>query len=154
MLGWLCSCFLKRGYEYLRALRVQKDWMEGKEWMISVTSHSILILCKIIPEYVNMWWLHFKGLQCGGSGIEPACQCKRHGFDPWVRKMPWRRKWQPTPVFLPGESHGQRSLVDYSPWDRKRIGHDWATKQQQQQGERNLHSWKGYLWPSDILNQG
>ena len=38
-------------------------------------------------------------------------QCRRPGFDPWVRKIPWRRKWQPTPVFLPGESHGQRSLV-------------------------------------------
>ena len=41
---------------------------------------------------------------------------KRHGFNPWVRKIPWRRKWQPTPVFLPGKSHGQRSLVGYSPW--------------------------------------
>ena len=40
-------------------------------------------------------------------------------FDPWVRKIPWRRKWQPTPVLLPGESHGQRSLVGYSPWGRK-----------------------------------
>ena len=53
---------------------------------------------------------------------ESACQCrksKRHGFNPWVRKIPWRRKWQPTPVFLPGESHGQRSLADYSPWDHK-----------------------------------
>ena len=37
-------------------------------------------------------------------------------FDPWVRKTPWRRKWQPTPVFLPGESHGQRSLAGYNPW--------------------------------------
>ena len=41
------------------------------------------------------------------------------GFDTWVRKIPWRRKWQPTPVFLPGESHGQRSLVGYSPWGDK-----------------------------------
>ena len=41
------------------------------------------------------------------------------GFDPWVRKIPWRRKWQPTPVFLPGKSHGRRSLVGYSPWGRK-----------------------------------
>ena len=41
------------------------------------------------------------------------------GFSPWVRKILWRRKWQPTPVFLPGESHGQRSLVSYSPWGRK-----------------------------------
>ena len=43
------------------------------------------------------------------SGKESACQCRRPGFDPWVRKIPWRRKWQSTPVFLPGESHGQRS---------------------------------------------
>ena len=40
-------------------------------------------------------------------------------FDLWVGKIPWRRKWQPTPVFLPGESHGGRSLVGYSPWGRK-----------------------------------
>ena len=52
------------------------------------------------------------------SGKEPACQCqrwKRWEFDPWVRKIPWRRKWQPTLVLLPGESHGQRSLAGYSP---------------------------------------
>ena len=42
-------------------------------------------------------------------------------FDPWVRKIPWRRKWQPTPVLLPGKSHGQRSLVGYSPWGRKEL---------------------------------
>jgi len=42
-------------------------------------------------------------------------------FDPWVRKTPWRRKWQPTPVFLPGESHGQRSLAGYSPWGHKEL---------------------------------
>ena len=56
------------------------------------------------------------------SGKEPACQCRRHkrrGFDPWVRRIPWRRKWQPTPVFLPGECHGQRSLAGYSPQGRK-----------------------------------
>ena len=51
------------------------------------------------------WWL---------SGKKSACQCNRCGFDPWL-KIPWRRKWQPTPVFLPGESHGQRSLVGYRP---------------------------------------
>ena len=46
-------------------------------------------------------------------------QCGRPGFDPWVGKIPWRRAWQPTPVFLPGESHGQRSLVGYSPRGHK-----------------------------------
>ena len=44
---------------------------------------------------------------------------RRPGFDPWVWKMPWRRGWQPAPVFLPGESCGQRSLVNYSPWGHK-----------------------------------
>ena len=53
------------------------------------------------------------GFPGGASGKEPACQCRRHkrrGFNPWVRKIPWRRKWQSTPVFLPGKSHGQRNL--------------------------------------------
>ena len=45
--------------------------------------------------------------------------CKRPGFDPWVGKVPWRRARQPIPVFLPGESLGQRSLVGYSPWGHK-----------------------------------
>ena len=48
-------------------------------------------------------------------------RCRRCGFDPWVRKISWRRKWQPTLVFLPGESHGQRSLVDYNPWGCKEL---------------------------------
>ena len=53
------------------------------------------------------WWL---------GGNESACQWRRRGFNPWSRKIPWERKWQLTPVFLPGRSHGQRSLVGYSPW--------------------------------------
>ena len=51
-----------------------------------------------------------------------ACQCRRHkkwGFNPWVRKIPWRRKWQPTPVFLPGEPHTQSRLAGYSLWGHK-----------------------------------
>ena len=56
----------------------------------------------------------------GGSDSKSIClQCRRPGFDPWVRKIPWRRKWQPTAVLLPGKSHGQRNLVGYSPWGRK-----------------------------------
>ena len=52
------------------------------------------------------------------SGKESACQCRRHkrrGFGPWVGKISWRRKWQPTPVFLSGECHGQRTLAGYCP---------------------------------------
>ena len=70
-----------------------------------------------------------EGSTSGGRGLprwlsrkESACPCRRHRryeFSPWVRKMPWRRKWQPTQVILPAESHGQRSLVRYSPWGCK-----------------------------------
>ena len=58
----------------------------------------------------------------GASGKKSACQCrrrKRHRFDPWIGKIPWRKKWQTTPVLLPGKSHGQRSLVGYSLWGCK-----------------------------------
>ena len=65
---------------------------------------------KIDLAHPLFWWL---------SGKESTCKCGRHQFDPWVRKMLWRRKWQPTPIFLPGKSHGQRSLVGYSPWGHK-----------------------------------
>ena len=66
------------------------------------------------------------GFPGGSSGKEPTCQCwrrKRHRFDPWVGKIPCRRKWQLTPVALPGEFHGRRSLMGCGPWDR-RAGHD------------------------------
>ena len=53
--------------------------------------------------------------------LKNLLQWRRPGFDLWVRKIPWRRKWLHTPVFLPGESHGQRSLVGYSPWDCKKL---------------------------------
>ena len=72
-----------------------------------------------------LWWL---------SGKEAACQCRRHGFDPWVRKIPWRRKWKPISVFLPEKSHGQRSLVGYGPQGQSmgslRVRHNLATTQQ------------------------
>ena len=60
-----------------------------------------------------------KGFPRGSGGKEPACQYRRPGFHTWVRKIPWRWKWQPTPVFLPGEFQGQRSLAGCSPRGRK-----------------------------------
>ena len=65
-----------------------------------------------------------RDIQGGASGNESTCQCrryKRHVFNPWVRKIPWRRKWQPTQVFLPGKSHRQRSLAGYGPWGLKEL---------------------------------
>ena len=66
------------------------------------------------------------GFPGGASGKEPTCQCRirrRLGFDLWVGEIPWRRAWQPTPLFLPGESHRQRSLVGYCPRGHK----EWDT---------------------------
>ena len=65
----------------------------------------------------------------GASGKEPAGQCREHkrwGFYPWVGKTLWRRSWQPTPVFLPGESYGQRSLIHRLSLGSQRIGHNWS----------------------------
>ena len=63
----------------------------------------------------------FRGLPRWLSEKESLCQCRRRRFSPWVGKIPWRREWQPTPVFLPGKSHGQKSLAGYSPWGRKEL---------------------------------
>ena len=73
------------------------------------------------------WFVETKANAGGTSGKESACQwrrSKRCSFDPWAGKIPWRRKWQSTPVFLPGESHGRRGLVGNSQWDH-RVGYDW-----------------------------
>ena len=74
------------------------------------------------------WYPIIMGLPRWLSGFKKTrCQCKRHKrlrFDLWIRKIPWRRAWQPIPVFLHGESHGLRSLVVYSPWGC-RVRHDW-----------------------------
>ena len=76
----------------------------------------------------------------GTSGKEPACQCRRRkrlGFSSWAGKIPWRRAWHPTPVFLPGESHGQRSLAGYSSSGWKESDRAEAT------GHTQAHKWPG-----------
>ena len=63
------------------------------------------------------------------SGKESTRQCRRigrHRFDLWVRKIPWSRKWQPAPVFLPGKFHGQRSLGRLQSMGLQRVGHNWV----------------------------
>ena len=74
-------------------------------------------VCLLSPGLTAYW-----GFPGGAGGKERTCRSRRHKkcrFDPWVRKIPWRRMWQPTPIFLPGESLGQRKLVGYSPWGCK-----------------------------------
>ena len=89
---WSFSFSISHSNEYSRLISFRTDWFD----ILSVQG---------LPR-----WL---------SGKESFCQCRRlkkHGFDPWVRNIPWRRKWQPTPVFLPRKFHGQRSLEGWSTW--------------------------------------
>ena len=77
---------------------------------------SLISLCRVL-------W----GFPGSSVGKESACKAGDLGWIPGLGRSPWRRKWQPTPVFLPGESHGQKSLVGYSPWITS-AGHDFAPK--------------------------
>ena len=95
----LGRCSQEQGIETIGRMRKARKKIQGRV-------HSLL---NRVAVWVNR-----------ASEVKSIClQCWRPGFDPWVRKIPWRRKWQPTPVFLPGEPHGRRSLVGYSPQDRK-----------------------------------
>ena len=80
------------------------------------------------------------------SQVTNSCQCwrrKRCRLDPWVGKIPWRRAWQPTQVFLPREFHGQRSLAGCSPWGHKELDTKWA----------DIHMWsEGWQRAEDRLN--
>ena len=95
--------------------RWQKCFISWVWWCLNndICQNSLNCLVKIDECWYTeglLWWL---------SGRESTCQWRRHGFNPWVRKILWRKKWQPTPAFLPGKSHGQRNLADYSPWGHK-----------------------------------
>ena len=71
--------------------------------------------------WVSVSLPHLWGFPHGSDGKESACKAWDPGFDPWVWKIPWRKEWLLTPVFLSGKSHGQRSLAGYSPWGRKEL---------------------------------
>ena len=82
--------------------------------MVTLTVLTLLKinLFKTICEMGLPWWIGWKRI---------LLQYKRPGFDPWVREISCKRKWQPTPVFLPGKPHGQRSLLGSSPWGHKEL---------------------------------
>ena len=98
--------------------------------------HLCILLCSfffffflIIATLMDVKWeawvlrrtINISGASLVAQRKDSACQCRRHRFNPWVGKISWRRKWQPTLIFLPGKSHGQRSLLGYSPWGRKQL---------------------------------
>ena len=93
------------------------------------------------------------GLPRWQGGTQSTCQCRRirrHGFDPWVRKTPWRRKWQPTPVFLPGKLHGQRSPGRLQSMGLQRLRHNWATAYPHRNFPTRMSTW--WLWP--VIHRG
>ena len=101
---------------------LKKDYIEiesGKQVYVIPAGREINSVMWMTPPVTQAaLFANYAGIDVGFGGgyaqMAGACQCcrhKKHGFDPWVRKIPWRRARQPTPVFLPGESHGQRSLV-------------------------------------------
>ena len=82
---------------------------------------SIVLVTGSLYLLIDLFWYV--------SGKESTCQAGdmvQFGFDPWVGKIPWRRKWQPTAISLPGQSHRQRSLMGYSTWSRQRVGHNFG----------------------------
>ena len=81
------------------------------------------------------------------SGKESAYQCRRCRFDPWVGKIPWGRKWQPALVFLPGESHRQKSLVGYSPWSHK----EWDMTKHLSTQQALVSLRFSFVFPSDLM---
>ena len=105
----------------------------GRDWNMSDGNTILTDLRGSCRGVFTLWkltelqsHLYTRGFPGGTTGKESTCQCRRHkryGFNPWVGKIPWSRKWQPTPVFLPGKFHGQRSLEGY-----KGAGHDWMTE--------------------------
>ena len=96
-----------KGHEIkTKEVLIRKGLDKNASILINGNKYTILMLfCIWLP-----WWL---------SNRESVCQCRRHGLDSWVRRIPGRRKWQPAPVFWPRNPHGQRSLAGYSLWGCK-----------------------------------
>ena len=107
-------------------------------WPLEPTRDQVIGLSRI--NHI-VYWCFPSG---GASGKESTCQCKKQGSNPWIRKIPWRRAWLPSPVFLPGESHGQRSLAGYSPRGRKESDTTEAN-------ERTHRSWLSFM-ESEIMS--
>ena len=109
--------------------------MDRGAWQATV--HGVAKSRTRLSDWTEVNWasiIVLLGLPRWQGAKESSCQCRRHGFDSWVGKSRWRRKWLPTPVFLPGKSHGPMSLAGYSQWCHKRVRHDLVTEQQYQLG--------------------
>ena len=107
-------------------LGLQHMDLRGKLWSIKLLQKTIFCTVGTActkAERVKQCGVLDIRLPRWQSGREYACQCRRCRFDPGVGKIHWRRKWQPAPLFLPGKSRGEKSLVGYGPW-LHRVRHD------------------------------
>ena len=122
---WSFSFSIRPFSEYSGLISFRMDWLDLLAVQGTPKSPPIPQLKSInsFGAIANVDIYHLVTL-CRASEVVPVVKnppARRHGFNPWVTKIPWRRKWQPTPVLLPGKAHGQRSLVGYSPWGRKEL---------------------------------
>ena len=127
--------FLLPRLQFSRATHVSKSNVGWKHW--PPRTRWLWICCSLGAP---VWWRTTfisgapspsEGLTWWHIGKDSACQCRRCGFNLWVRKIPWRRKWQLTPVFLPGESPWTEEPGGLQSTGSKRVRHGWVTKQQQ-----------------------
>ena len=122
--------FGRKAYGVLVGPRIEPTPSALEAWSLdNCTTREVPSQAFLSIKFSDVWYRLPRWL----SGKERTCQCRRFGFNPWVRKIPWRRKWQPTPIFLPGKSHGQRSLPGgCQSMGLQKTHHDSATEQQQQ----------------------
>ena len=121
----------------------RKDWFPAPSQRAAGKASKAVNISPLLPPQSSLmsvrsqvqllrnlrWVLSGLNLNLGScrwlSGKEYPCWCRRCGFSPWIGRIPWRRKWRPTPVFLPRKFHGQRSPAGYSPWGRW-VRHNWS----------------------------
>ena len=105
----------------LKSLSILNNIMDHPRGQKSQQTHALHCITLCLQVYFQGWLFIclIKNFSWWLMGKNIHLQCSRCGFNPWVGKIPWRRKWQSTVVFLPGKFHGQRSLAGYSPWDPK-----------------------------------
>ena len=124
---WEWHTRLQSAWILIQNLRMGLHGLCSSAWWDWPGSLSVKPLCyRLLEQWLGLCSSPDKdwGFPGVASGKELACQCRRcqrHRFSPWVGKVPYRRVWQPTPVFLPRKSQGQRSLAGYSPWVRKEL---------------------------------
>ena len=117
-----CECFKQPRGVIAGDCNYHPYWQTPQEKVLNIQVFLCLKLWKTITQgglrifLLSSWINQEQGFPGSSNGKRVFLQCGRLGFDPRVGKIPWRRKWQPTPVFLPGKSHGQRSLVVSKSW--------------------------------------